>query len=122
MKHLIAAVLLFGGTLLMGQDTSRARVEGQGQADRIANPEVTFARVKEFNAGKKLVLDVDNAVDKSFDLSKSDPTVNVPAGLKVGDPVKITEHTVNGKKTFDVAMDSEGGAKHGDKTRSEEKR
>lgn len=122
MKRLIMAGLLVGDTLLMGQDNNRARTENQGQADRTANPDVTYARIKEFNAGKKLVLDVDNAIDKSFDLTKSDPAVNVPAGLKVGEPVKVTECIVNGKKSVDIAMDTEGNAQHGDKTRSEEKR
>lgn len=122
MKHLIIAGLLAGGTLLMGQDNNRPRAESQGQAERTEKANVTFARVKEFNAGKKLVLDVDDAIDKSFDLTQTDPTVKVPAGLKVGDPVKVTENTVNGKKSVDIALDAEGGAKHGDKDRVEERR
>lgn len=87
-----------------------------------ADPDVTFARVKELKEGQKIVLDVDNAIDKSFDLSKSDPNVKVSSGLKVGDPVKITEQNVNGKKMVDIARSAEGDAKHGDQTRDEVKR
>lgn len=96
-QSIIATGVLAAGTLL-------AQVQ----------PDVTYARVKEFSAGKTIVLDVDNAIDKSFDLTKQDPTVQLPANIKVGDPVKITERNVEGKKTVEIALDSEGGAKHGD--------
>ena len=87
-------------------------------ADKTAKgkPAVTYARVKEFTAGQKIVLDVDNAPDKSFDLTDKDVSVKLAPGLKVGDPVKITEHSVAGKtKTVSITHHSGGGVKHGDK-------
>jgi hypothetical protein len=49
-------------------------------------------------AGQKVVVDVDNAIDKSFDLTDKNTTVHLAKGLKVGDPVKVTESETNGKK------------------------
>ena len=92
------------------------------QANTKPKVDITYARVKEFTAGQKIVLDVDNAMDKSFDLTDKDTKVTLAKGLKVGDPVKVTERTVNGKKVVDIIHHSGGGVKHGDKTRSEEKK
>src|SRR3954452_6103605 len=110
----LAAITLFAGSAAFAQvpapttDTSR-------KAD------VTYARVKEVTEGQKIVLDVNNAPDKSFDLTDKDTKVTLAQGLKVGDPVKVSERTVNGKKVVDIVHDSEGGVKHGAKTRTEEK-
>ena len=92
--------------------TDRSRPErtyrDSGDAD------VTYGRIKELNAGRKVVIDVDNAIDKSFDLTDNDESVNMAADLKVGDPVKVTEHKVNGKKTVQIIHHAGGGVRHGD--------
>jgi hypothetical protein len=110
----LAAITLFAGSAAFAQvpapttDTSR-------KAD------VTYGRVKEFTEGQKIVLDVNNAPDKSFDLTDQNTKVTLAKGLKVGDPVKVTERTVNGKKVVDIVHHSGGNVKHGAKTRTEEK-
>lgn len=86
-----------------------------------SKPDVTYGRVKELTAGQKVVVDVDNAVDKSYDLTDKDEHVVLASGLKVGDPVKITETHANGKKTVHIARNT-ANVKHGDKTRAEERR
>jgi hypothetical protein len=79
-------------------------------------PDVTYGRVKELTAGQKVVIDVDNAIDKSFDLTDKDLTVKLAPGLKVGDPVKVTEYSVAGKtKRVQITHHSGGGVSHGDK-------
>ena len=84
-------------------------------ADRAGtDAEVTYGRIKEFNAGQKVVIDVDNAIDKSFDLTEGEPVVNVAADLKVGDPVKVTEREANGKKTVHIVKHTSGNVQHGD--------
>ena len=95
---------------------------GVKHGDEANDADVTYGRVKEFTAGRKIVLDVDNAPDKSFDLTDEDTKVTLPTGVKIGDPVKVTERTVNGKNIVQIAQHSGGGVKHGDKTRSEERR
>jgi len=113
----LAMILFAGFTTAIAQEppptTTKARTGD--------NPDVTYGRVKEFTAGQKIVLDVDNQVDKSFDLTDKDVKVTLAKSLKVGDPVKVTERTVNGKKVVNIAHHAGGGVKHGDKTASEEK-
>jgi hypothetical protein len=93
-----------------GQATQKA---GQTAERAVTDHDATYGRVKEFKAGDKLVLDINNAPDKSYDLTKEHDVVVAP-GLKVGDPVKITETDVNGKKTTNIAMDNTPGVEHGD--------
>jgi len=94
-----------------GQATKNA---GQSAERAVTDHDATYGRVKEFTAGKKLVVDVNNAPDKDYDLTKTNENVMVAPGLKVGDPVKITENDVNGKKTVNIAMDNTPGVEHGD--------
>src|SRR5439155_13110286 len=61
-----------------------------------------------------------NWPDKSFDLTDKDKTFHVAKGLKVGDPVMVSERKINGKDTVEITEHSGGGVKHGAKTRDEE--
>jgi hypothetical protein len=130
MRKYIHTLLLSG--LLLGasaaltaqqpQQSPRSQQPTTSTADRATTDhDATYGRVKEFTAGQKIVVDVDNAPDKSYDLAK-DKDVTMSPGLKVGDPVKITEHDVNGKKTVNIAMDNNPNVQHGDKTKEQERR
>ena len=89
---------------------TRARAESKKM-----DADVTYGRIKEFTAGQRVVVDVDNAPDKSFDLTDKDVAVKLGKNLKVGDPVKVTEHEVLGKtKSVSIAKHSGGGVAHGD--------
>jgi hypothetical protein len=96
-----------------GQTQENTRRGGQTADRATTDRDSTYGRVKEFAAGQKLVIDINNAPDKSYDLTKEHDVVVAP-GLKVGDPVKITEADVNGKKTVNIAMDNTPGVEHGD--------
>jgi hypothetical protein len=124
MKHLLplitTAFLLTAGTAAYGQATPPAAdpagTRARAEAKKATDADVTYGRVKEFTAGQKIVIDVDNAPDKEFEMTSKDVTVKVAKGLKVGDPVKVTEHEVMGKtKTVMIAKHSGGGMAHGDK-------
>lgn len=121
MRRYIHAALLSG--LLLGGSVAVMAQQPQGKtstADRATTDrDATYGRVKEFSAGQKIVIDVDNAPDKSYDLAK-EKDVTMSPGLKVGDPVKITEHDVNGKKTVNIAMDNNPNVQHGDKSKEQE--
>ena len=93
------------------------RTDRSDKTDRKAS--VTYGRVKEITPAKVLV-DVANAPDKSFDLTDRDKTFHVASGLKVGDPVMISERKISGKDVVDITEQSGGGVKHGAKTRDEE--
>jgi hypothetical protein len=123
LKTRILAVLGLSALLTTGAAFARDEKQGQaaGQtATHSRSADVTYGRVKEMTAGQKVVIDVDNAMDKSYDLTDKDMSMKMASGLKVGDPVKITETDRNGKKMVNIVKDRSAHAKHGDKTRSEE--
>ena len=66
-------------------------------------------------AGQKIVINVDNAPDKTFEFDDKDVAVKLAKGLKVGDPVAVTEHSVLGKtKSVSIAKHTGGGVTHGE--------
>jgi hypothetical protein len=81
-------------------------------------PDVTYGRVKEFTPGQKIVIDVDNAPDKNFELTEKNVSFKLEKGLKVGDTIKVTERdAAGGKKTIEIVKHTGGGVKHGDSDR-----
>lgn len=119
---LMTGLLLAGGSLLSAQNPA---VRGMSFAPPMADKgDVTYGRVKELTMGQKVVIDVDNSIDKTFDLTDKDVAVKMGKGLKVGDPVKVTEHSVAGvTKSVQIVHHTGGGVSHGDKkTAAEEKK
>jgi hypothetical protein len=114
MKYIVAAL---AATLLSPAVFAQSPgTFGLQFADKAGKPDVTYGRVKEITPGQKVVVDVDNAIDKSFDLTDKDVAVKLASGLKVGDPVKITEHSVAGKtKSVQITRHAGGNVSHGDK-------
>jgi hypothetical protein len=104
---LTAAVVLAGGSLALGQqptnptpaeraDSAAERTKSRAK-DAASNEAVTHGTIKEFTPGQKVVVAVDNAPDKTFDLTDKDVKVTIAKTLKVGDTVKVAEHSVMGK-------------------------
>jgi hypothetical protein len=114
-----AALLLAGSGELFAQAAKNAEQATENTKARaksaMSDKDVTYGRIKELTAGQKVVINVDNAIDKSFDLSDKDLRVTLAKGLKVGDPVKVQEHEVAGKtKSVTITKHSGGGVQHGD--------
>jgi hypothetical protein len=114
------ALLVLTGCGLMAQTpetrAERAAENTKARAKAAASDkDVTYGRIKELTPGQKVVINVDNAPDKSFDLSDKDVAVKLAKGLKVGDPVKVQEHDVVGKtQSVMITKHTGGGVKHGD--------
>jgi hypothetical protein len=121
MKHILpiltTSFLLSTGIALYGQEpTPKADETTRSRTATTTDADVTYGRIKELTTGQKVVVDIDNAPDKEFELASSDVTVKLGKGLKVGDPVKVVEHEVAGKtKTVNITKHSGGGVPHGDK-------
>jgi hypothetical protein len=116
--HLATAAVLLISWGAFGAQTPSGAIANFADNDKSmkGKPDVTYGRVKEITAGQKVVIDVDNAMDKSFDLTDKDVAVKLAPGLKVGDPVKVTEHSVAGKtKRVEITHHAGGGVSHGDK-------
>lgn len=120
MRHILSvfatSLLLTTAPALFGQATTPSE-HSRARADtKKTDTDVTYGRIKELTPGQKVVIDVDNAPDKTFNLSDKDVTVHLGKGQKVGDPVKVTEGEVLGKtKTVTIAKHTGGGVAHGDK-------
>jgi hypothetical protein len=115
----VAAVLLLGTGSLYAQAQSKAEHAAETTKARVKNAatdhDVTYGRIKELTAGDKVVINVDNAPDKTFNLHDKDLSVKMAKTLKVGDPVKIQEHEVAGKtKSVAITKHTGGGVTHGD--------
>ena len=114
-----ALLLTTGGALFTcaAQTTAEhtaAKAKAKAKA-AVSDKDVTYGRIKELTAGQKVVINIDNAPDKSFDLSDKDVAVKLGKGLKVGDPVKVQEHEVAGKtKSVIITKHTGGGVTHGD--------
>ena len=116
---LAATLVLFGAGELMAQATPADKEHGTSTKERakaaVTDADVSYGRIKELTAGQKVIIDVDNAVDKTFDLADRDLKVKLAKGLKVGDTVKVNEHEVAGKTTaVTITKHSGGGVAHGD--------
>lgn len=126
MKHsLLATSFLLAGTLAFGQapatehkaktEGTKARTEAKME-EKKTGADVTYGRIKEFTAGQKIEIDIDNAPDKTFDLTDKNVTVKIAKGLKAGDPVKVAERSKMGKTTsVMITKHTGGGVAHGDK-------
>jgi hypothetical protein len=115
LARVIIGITVTISTPLFGQEP---RVPLTPPTTMKSEPGVTYGRIKEFTAGQKIVVDVDNALDKSYDLSDKEITVNLAKGLKVGDSVKVTERDVRGKKTVQIVRHSGGQQARGETSRS----
>jgi hypothetical protein len=113
------AILACGATvfesLAVAADEKAASAKAKVKA-AVSDTDVTYGRIKELNAGQKIVINIDNAPDKTFDLADKDLRVTLAKGLKVGDPVKVNEHEVAGKtRSVTITKHVGGGVAHGDK-------
>lgn len=115
---LMAAVSLSGAAVVAAEIPA-----GMKSSFADDKPSITYARVKEMMPGQKIVLDVDNSPDKTFDLTDKNVATKLGKGLKVGDPVQVSEWSEMGKtKRVSIVKHANPNVKHGDKnTASQEK-
>ena len=81
----LAVLLLAGSGGLMAQTAERTaeRAADNTKArakDAMSDKDVTYGRIKELTSGQKVVINVDNAPDKTFDLSDKDVAVKLGKG------------------------------------------
>ena len=120
---LTLGVFFAGASVMLAQEkgvkgeAKEAKASAKASAKAAAKDvDATYGRIKELTPGKNVVIDVDNAPDKSFDLADKDLRVTMAKSLKVGDPVKVVEHEVMGKtKRVTITKHTGGGVAHGDK-------
>jgi hypothetical protein len=119
-RFTLAALSVVGAVGLSGQ-TATEKAEHAGSKAKanmkaaVSDKDVTYGRIKELTAGKKVVINVDNAPDKTFEMASKDVKVRMGKGLKAGDPVKIQEHEVAGvTKSVIITKHTGSGVTHGD--------
>jgi hypothetical protein len=111
---LTGTTLLFGSQAVFGQEPKPTTAKERARA-AVTDHDVTYGRIKEITADSKVVINVDNAPDKTFDMKDKNLNVTLGKGLKVGDAVKVQEKEVLGKTKAVTITKHTGSVKHGDK-------
>ena len=94
--------LLAGGLVFAGQGTTPKpdRIE-----ERAANVDGVYGTIKKVTLGKEIVIAVDNAPDKTYNLADPKQAVSVAEGLAIGDKVKVVESRKKDGKTIQIVRD-----------------
>lgn len=66
------------------------------------NTDAVYGKIKEVTNGQKIVIAIDNRLDKTYNLGDAKKVVRVAEGLAVGDSVKVLETDVKGNPTVDI--------------------
>ena len=107
------------GDKTMAQSTETKHT-GPGKNTKTKAKSVT-GTVKEYDAGKKIVVTAPKNKDYSFDLDDKDTSANVDPSVAVGNKVTVKEHTdADGKETVTVAPYKAGTMHHMKSTKSTE--
>jgi hypothetical protein len=71
--------------------------------------EAVYGRIKDVKAGERIVVQVNNAPDKTYNLNDAKKTVRLAEGLAVGDRVKVLESEVKGNHSVQIERDTRKG-------------
>jgi hypothetical protein len=77
---------------------------------------VIYGRIKEVKAGQKIVIQVDNARDKTYNLADKERAIKISDDLAIGDPVKVLE--AKGTKAVHIVRDTGGDSAQDKRSRS----
>jgi hypothetical protein len=82
------------------------------------NVDLVYGRIKELKGGQKIVIEIDNAPDKTYNLADKDRTIKVAESLAIGDFVKIMES----KEGKGVQIVRDVKAEQGQRSRTDQKK
>ena len=88
------------------------------KTEKSADVNLVYGRIKDLKGGEKIVIQVDNAPDKTYNLADKDKTITVADALAVGDRVKVMES----KETKGVQIVRDVKADQGQRSRTENHR
>src|SRR5947208_209508 len=100
----LTAVVLFFSVNAPAQDAPKKSTEQKeetktttGTGTTKTSSDTVYGKVESYDPGKSIKVTVPGTVmtSKTFDLSGSDITANVPSSIKVGDWVRVREKTDN---------------------------
>ena len=96
-----------------GKPTPEDVVKARSKDDK--QDGVTYGRIKEVKAGQKIVVAVDGAPDKTYNLADAKRTITLAEGLAIGDPVKVMGTDKKGAKTVQIVRDIQAGSRSRDR-------
>ena len=110
----LLSVLILGSAVFAGAQESQRPTPQPGAIDTKAaeknkNTDAVYGRIKTVTTGDKIVIAVDNAPDKTYNLRDSKVAVRVADGLEAGAPVKVLESEVKGNRSVDIVRNTDGG-------------
>ena len=109
----LLSVLILGSAVFAGAQESQRPTPQPGAIDTKAaeknkNTDAVYGRIKTVTTGDKIVIAVDNAPDKTYNLRDPKVTVRVAEGLEAGAPVKVLESEVKGNRSVDIVRNVDG--------------
>jgi hypothetical protein len=116
------SLLLTGSFWIPAQETKQPGPQPdevlKAATEKSEDVDITYGRIKELKGGQKIVVQVDNAPDKTYDLASKDRTIKVAESLAVGDRVKVFE----AKETKAIQIVRDVKAEQGQRSRTEDKK
>ena len=108
----LLSVFILGSAVFAGAQESQRPTPQPGAIDTKAaeknkNTDAVYGRIKTVTTGDKIVIAVDNAPDKTYNLRDSKVTVRVAEGLEAGAPVKVLESEVKGNRSVDIVRNTD---------------
>jgi hypothetical protein len=106
-------LILFTALAVTAGTSAKAQEAGKPTPDQVVDkqktagktPGATYGKIKEVKAGQKIVIAIDGAPDKSYDLGDAKRSIQLAEDLAVGDPVKIMETDKKGAKSVQIVRD-----------------
>jgi hypothetical protein len=89
----LAALVFAGGLVAPAQQPAPTPEQTRAETPDTPSKDVkaVYGRIKEVKAGQKIVVQVDNARDRTYNLADKNRTITVAEDLAVGDRVKVLE-------------------------------
>jgi hypothetical protein len=85
------------------------------KTEKSADIDLVYGKIKELKGGQRIVIQVDNAPDKTYNLADKDRTITVADALGIGDRVKVMES----KETKGVQIVRDVKADQGERSRTD---
>ena len=130
MRHFqLLSALVLSSALFVGAQEAQNPTPRPGNIDTKAvdekkHTDAIYGKIKNVTNGQKIVIAVDNGLDKTYSLADPKVTVRVAEGLLVGSPVKVLETEVKGNRSVDIVRNVDanaGGTKAGTGARDQQR-
>jgi hypothetical protein len=103
---LFTAMIIGGSGFAAQQQSSNPTPSPESVVDQAKNQAgAKYGRIKEVKDKQKIVIDIENGGDKTYNLADAKMTIDIAEGLAVGDKVKVLETKKKGAQSVQIVRD-----------------